>query len=360
MFWKNVKIFKFKKISLVSKLTLMYILSTVGLLSAISIFLYPTYIKIINKSNEIQSVYFITECKEKIIFALLASSVVAVLFGFIVAKKGLSKLKEFEYKIDKINVDSLHERVNINEWPTEIQNLGIKFNIMLDRIQSVFVQMSQFSSDIAHELRTPINNLKIMTELAINDKSHNEKNIQMLEKYIIEYDYLSKLIENLMFCARSDNGQIKLNKKTFDAKKEILNICEYYQPMADERKIEIILQGGSLVYADMVLFKRAVNNLLSNALKYTLNNGKINISIKKIKSSIKVCITDTGIGIPSEHLKKIGDRFYKINDTRSQSGGLGLGLSILKSIVDLHNGHLKIESIINQGTTVSFTLPCEH
>jgi two-component system heavy metal sensor histidine kinase CusS len=358
MFWKRVNLFRFKPLSLVAKLMLLYSLSTMGILVAISLFLYPTLMKVVAQINVTHLTYLAALCYKKVIIALLISSLTAIILGYLIARKGLNRLKEFEHKMEQITVDSLHERINLDEWPKELGSLGKKFNTMLDRLHTAFIQLSQFSSDIAHELRTPINNLRGMTEVALAKEKYSGKCQQLLEKYMDEYQHLSKLIESLLFFARSDNGQINLNKEICDTRKEILNISDYYQAVADENDIEITCQGDALIVADLILFKRVISNLLSNALRHTAPQGKINITIELVGSHVEIVVRDTGIGIAEEHLLKILDRFYRVDASRSlQSGGLGLGLAIVKSIIDLHQGKLTIESKLQVGTSVYLKLP---
>lgn len=357
MFWKNGNIFRFNSLSLVTKLMLSYTLSTVGLLFAISLFLYPTFVKIMQQLQGSKAC-ITAECYEKIIIILLLGALCAVISGYFIARNGLNRMREFENKIEQITVDSLHERINLHEWPKELKNFGKKFNTMLDRIQTSFIQLSQFSSDIAHELRTPIHNLRGITEIALSKKIPSDEYRKIFEKYINEYEYLSKLIENLLFLARSDHGQLKLQKEMIDTQKEILNICDYYQALADENKIELSCKGDARLCVDLTLFKRAISNLISNSLKYTQPNGKIKIDIESLNKWIKISINDTGIGMTDEHIPRIFDRFYRIDPSRSsQSGGLGLGLAIVKSIIHLHNGKLNIESKLHLGTSVYLLLP---
>jgi two-component system heavy metal sensor histidine kinase CusS len=338
---------------------LFYSLSTIGLLAAVGIFLYPTFLKIMEKVNGSGASYITSECYEKIIITLLVSSLISILFGHFVARKGLHRMREFENTMEKITANSLHERINLNEWPKELKNFGSKFNTMLDRIETSFIQLSQFSSDIAHELRTPINNLCGITELALSKENGSTEYRNILEKYMDEYQHLSKLIENLLFLARSDHGQLVLKKEAINVREEILKICDYYQAMAEEKNIELICYGDATIAVDVLLFKRAINNLISNALRHTPINGKVEINIALINQQLNIIMTDTGEGISHEHIYRVFDRFYRVDSSRSsQSGGIGLGLAIVKSIIDLHQGKITLQSQLNVGTTVSLHLPC--
>lgn len=360
MFWRSVKVARLQSLSLVKKLMLLYSLSTIGLLGTICFFLYPTFMKLIEQISGTPASHLTIECFEKIIIILLLASLAAIIFGHMISRNGLKRLEEFEDKITKITAQSLDDRILLSEWPKELQSLAHRFNDMLDRIQCSFTHLSQFSSDIAHELRTPIHNLTNIAETALlHDKSHQEYK-QILDSSMTEYRHLARLIENMLFIARSDHGQVVLNKTLVNAQKEIGAICEYYQAMADEKQIVIACHGNATIAVDVVLFKRIISNLLSNALRYTPSHGTIRIEIKPIQSFVQIKISDTGIGIPAAHLAKVFNRFYRADCSRSiQSGGVGLGLAIVKSIVDLHGGTINIDSTTHVGTLVSILIPAQ-
>lgn len=358
MFWKPNNFFQFNSLSLVTKLMIFYSLSTIGILISIGLFLYPTFLKMMEQINQNHANSITIECYEKIIIILLLSTLSAIIFGHLVARKGLKRLKEFENKIEKITVHSLQTKINLNEWPKELTSLAEKFNAMLDRIQNSFLQISQFSSDIAHELRTPLNNLRGVTEIELSKAECSDHYRDLLEKQMNEYLHLSKLIENLLFIARSDNQQMILHKELIDVREEILNICDYHSALAEENNIQIICEGKAYLMVDLTLFKRAISNLIGNSLKYTPLSGQIKINIQQVNHSVNIALHDTGTGIADEHLPKIFDRFYRIDCARSShSGGLGLGLAIVKSIMQLHEGYIEIKSQLNNGTAVYLQFP---
>lgn len=336
---------------------ILYAVSTMGILLSISIFLYPTFINVVQYVNESVGSYLISICYKKVIIALLLSSLGAILIGYFIARNSMNRVQEFANKMENITANSLHDRINPNDWPKELKALGIKFNNMLDRLESSFKQLSQFSSDIAHELRSPIHNLRGITELALAKKRTADEYVNLLESSHEEYEHLTKLIENLFFLAHADHGQIVLNKTSLNAQAEILKISDYFSAMAEEKNIEISCEGNAVIHVDSVLFRRVLNNIFSNAIKYTPHNGKISIEIQH-KENIQIVVNDTGVGIEEEHLSKIFDRFYRTDSSRaSHAGSLGLGLAIAKSIMELHQGKISIESQIGKGSSVYLQLP---
>lgn len=373
MFSKNVSWMKLKSRSIVNKLILLYSASTIGLIAAVFLFLYPSFSQLLHEHKTlhsslhhgieekkllIQENKLTIECFKKSILALLLSALLAILLGNFIARNGLKRLKEFTALMEKITVRDLHERLNLNDWPKELKNLGKTFNTMLDRIEKSFVQLSQFSQDLAHELRSPINNLRLMTEVSLTKKHLAPEHRPILESYLEEYEFLSQLIENLLFLARNDSGQTIINKQSINIKDEILKICEFYKAVADEKQIEFICEGDHSIMADALMFKRVINNLLSNSLRHSYFGSKIFIKIASEHQFGKIIITDTGEGIEESHLAKIMDRFYRVDLSRStQSGGLGLGLAIVKSIMDLHKGTIQVKSMPSQGTSVFLQFP---
>jgi len=337
----------------------LYTLSTLGILTSIGFFLYPTFINVMLHVDKDISSYLMTLCYQHISLALLLGSLGAIFLGYFIAKRSLKRIDELAEKMQEITATSLHNRINPHEWPKELQLVGEKFNDMLNRLERSFQQLSQFSSDIAHELRNPLHNLKVITEIALN----NEKSVQeyqgILESNQEEYAYLTRLIENLLFLAQSDHGQMLLNKESFAAHTEINKVCDFYQALAEEKNISIQHSGEAEILADRTLFKRILNNLLANSLKYTTENGRINVAVNNIDNfHVQLSVKDTGIGIAKEHLPHIFDRFYRVDPSRSsQSGGLGLGLAIVKSIVLLHKGTIEIQSQPSIGTTILVSLP---
>lgn len=359
MSWKFANIFKIKSCSLSTKLMVLYTLSTLCLLAAMGLFLYPTFIRVLQQLDATHAYHLTAMCFQRVIIALLLSTFGAVILGYVIARNGLSRIHEFSTKMENMTAHSLHERVDPRDWPKELKTLGNKFNSLLDRLESAFIQQSQFSSDIAHELRTPIHNLRGITELALTKEKSIEEYKRILESHQEEYDYLTRLIENLLFLAHAEHGEITLQKTGLVAREEIAKIADYFQAVCDEKEIKLCFEGDAILFADPTLFKRAFTNLLSNAFRYTQNKGEITIEVRAVdRDYVQISVKDTGTGIGEEHLSKVFDRFYRVDPSRSsQSGGVGLGLSLVKSIIDLHQGKIAIESELNRGTTVHVQFP---
>jgi len=367
MFWKRDKKISLKSWPLATKLKFLHGISLIAILSTLCLFIYSaTFADIINsqqfKNNHPQGPYTAVQCFMEAKIALLLSAIGAIVLGNIIARNAMLKINKFTNSIEKISEHALHARINPNEYPQELKNLSEKFNTMLDGVHASFIQLSQFSSDLAHELRNPINNLRLTTEVALSKEQSTNEYVQILESNMEEFHYLSKLVENLLFLARSNHHDITVHKQEINARIEIFKILEYFQIVADDKHITMTCRGDATIIAEPLLFKRIINNLLSNALRYTPNHGTVEIVLnKKNNQTTLLSIIDSGIGIEAKHLPRIFDRFYRVDASRSSlSGGCGLGLAIVKSIVDLHNGDITIESTPNIGTTIHISLPSAH
>jgi len=296
--------------------------------------------------------------RKKLIAALLAGMLLAILFGFSIARKGTKILSDLTDTAEKITVASLHQRIDPKSWPKELRRLGTAFNQMLERIEESFLRLTQFSADLAHELRTPINNLISVTEVSLSHSTFQLECQQVLESNLEELHRISQMIENLLFLARAENPQLSINKTILNVHDEVALVSEFYQASAEEKDIKIITAGCAVLNANSVMFRRMISNLLSNAIKYTNNGGLIHINTLELNlNTIVITVSDNGIGIAQEHLAKIFNRFYRVDAARSTTtGGIGLGLAIVKSIATLHNGIVAIASTPDVGTTVTITL----
>ncbi len=296
---------------------------------------------------------------EIIILILLGGLIFAGLIGAYIAKKGMKPLKNITETTGNITSSRLNQRIGSMNWPKELTTLAKAFDEMLNRLEDSFNRLSQFSADIAHELRTPINNLMGEAEVTLSKERSAVDYKRVLESNLEEGQRISVLIESLLFLARAENSEIKLKKTEFNAKIEIEKMIEFYQSSAEEKNIKFICHGDANVTADPVLFSRAIINLVSNSIKYSKENGEVKILLKQTENnSTEIEIIDNGIGIAPEHISKVFDRFYQVDTSRANSiKGTGLGLSIVKSIMELHNGTIAIHSEMNEGTSIKLVFP---
>jgi two-component system, OmpR family, heavy metal sensor histidine kinase CusS len=284
--------------------------------------------------------------------SILASAIIAIT----VAKRGLRPLGEMTQSLERIGPAHLNERVAPAGWPRELQPLAIAFDAMLARLEDSFTRLSQFSADLAHELRTPVANILGEGQVALTRERTPGEYREVIESAIAECERLSGIVDNLLFVARVDAARESIERKKFDGGAAVEKIAAFYRTLAEDRHVAIHCSSEGEIYADPVLFERAVSNLVDNAMRFTPDGGEIKISTMIRDGHSKIAVSDNGCGIAAEHLPRVFDRFYRADPSRS-AGGAGLGLALVKSIVDLHGGSAEIESEVNRGTTVTLKFP---
>jgi len=284
---------------------------------------------------------------------------VAILLGMIITRKGLQPLKEITQKVKNISSQRLNQRIGSKSWPHELAGLAASFDDMLNRLEDSFRRLKQFSADLAHELRTPIHNLIGETEVALNQKRNPDEYRRVLESNMEEYQQLINMIESLLFLARADKTEIDIHKKRTNLQNMLSEIVDFYSPLCEERHLSIKTQLKGWGHADPDLFRRAVHNVVSNAVKATPDHGEIVLKSKSDDSKCtRIEITDTGLGISPKDMPHIFDRFYRADTSRTgDDSGTGLGLSIVKTIMNLHGGKVTIHSKPGQGTKVQLIFP---
>ncbi|MBI2837093.1 MAG: heavy metal sensor histidine kinase [Acidobacteria bacterium] len=301
----------------------------------------------------------IADYKRKMAGVLLAGVALAATAGAFVARSGLRPLGAIATAAARIEATHLQERIGQTGWPRELSELAAVFDAMLDRLEDSFTRLSQFSADLAHELRTPINNLVGGAEVALTRARTTDEYRSVLESSLEEYGRLSRMIDKLLFLARADRGRAPLMKVPLDARAELEAVVDFHEAVAAERGIQVSCAGTGHLVADQQLFRRAISNLLSNSLNHTPHGGEVEVSVEESEAgAVDVLVRDNGCGIPPEHLPWVFDRFYRVESSRpSQPGGTGLGLAIVRSIMDLHMGVAKIQSEPGKGTTVVLSFP---
>ena len=287
---------------------------------------------------------------------LFGGVVASALIAIIVTRRGLTPLRKMTESLGRIGPDQLKERIGSTGWPRELQPLAIAFDEMLKRLDDSFTRLSQFSADLAHELRTPIANMMGEAQVALTRDRNAAEYREIIESTVAECERLSRIVDNLLFVARVDAASEPITRKWFDARAAVEKIAAFYQMAADDHDVTINCSGDGQIYADPDLFERVVGNLLENALRFTAKHGAIRIAVSKHNSDFQVTVSDNGSGIAAEHLPRVFDRFYRAESSRS-SDGAGLGLALVKSIVELHGGSATIQSEVNRGTTVVLRFP---
>ncbi len=286
---------------------------------------------------------------------------VATLFGRFMARRALKPVSRIIQTARDVGKGAdLSKRIPVPEVQDEIGQLATTFNDMMDRLESSFSQIRQFSSDASHELRTPLTVLQGQNELVLNKERDTQEYQEVIVSNLEEINYMSKVLEDLFVLSRSDENQIQLECKPMNLKDIFDEVFKHAEALANEKNIEITVAFLEPVEinGDAVRLRQMVWNVLHNAIKYTPAGGKIKISLEDQGDSAFLTVQDSGIGISEEDLPNIFNRFFRVDKARSRKeGGSGLGLSISKHIVEAHKGSIEVESKLGVGTKFKIRLP---
>jgi len=280
--------------------------------------------------------------------------------GFFIAHRGTRPLREVADTAQHIGSSTLNERIRVDGYPVEVRILANAFNAMLERLEDAFARLSRFSADIAHELRTPVNNIRGEAEVALARVRTPEEYAEVLASCLEETVRLSELIESLLFLARSESPGDHLKRTREDLGALLASLRDYYDAAAVEAGVTLEVDSAPNLYAqaDKALLQRALGNLVSNALAHCSRGDRIRLSAAPQDSGVRIEVRDSGSGIPADVLPRVFDRFYRADPARSRdAGGTGLGLAIVRQIVFLHGGSVEISSDPDRGTVASVLLP---
>lgn len=295
-----------------------------------------------------------------IAITLAAALIFCPWIGFIIANRGIQPLREVADTARHISSTTLNERIQADGYPRELAALAQTFNAMLERLEESFQRLSRFSADIAHELRTPVNNIRGESEVALSRTRTPEEYRDVLGSCLEEAVRLSELIESLLFLARSESPGDHLKRSREDLGMLLADLRDYFEATASENGVSLTVESAEGVVAevDRKLLQRALSNLLYNALSHSSRGGQIILKAQKQDHQVQIQVSDTGSGIAPEALPRVFDRFYRADASRSRdSGGSGLGLAIVQQIVYLHRGDIRISSDVGKGTTATIVLP---
>ena len=284
--------------------------------------------------------------------------VLAAGMGWFMARRAVSGVEAITRTAQKISAGTLDERVPVKARGDEIDQLATTFNQMLDRIQALLTEIKEISDNIAHDLRSPITRIRGIAEVTLTTgKSLNDYE-SMAASTIEECDRLLDMINTMLMISKTESGVDKLSLEEIDLATLISEACELFKPTAEDKGIALSFNIPKPIHfmGDIQMIQRMISNLLDNAIKYTPSGGSVTVFMNEKDAQIVVSIRDTGCGISSNDLPRIFERFYRCDQSRSQPG-IGLGLSLARAIARAHGGDIMADSILNQGSTFTITLP---
>jgi len=277
--------------------------------------------------------------------------------GYLTARRGLRPLARITEATQRVTAAQLDQRIGTHPWPAELAELAAVFDGMMKRLEDSFDRLSSFSANLAHELRTPLTNLRGEAEVALSRSRTEDEYREVLESALEEYDRLTRLIDRLLFLARADAGAADLERRRLSARDEMEAVRDYYASVADERGVALLCRGQADVVADPMLLRRALGNLVANALEHTPAGGEVTLSACGDSDGVRFVVADTGHGIDEADVPHVFERFYRSTDGGGTASGTGLGLPLVASIARLHGGWASLSGTPDKGTSVTLFLP---
>lgn len=272
-------------------------------------------------------------------------AVLAFGLGLLLLRRGLKPLRALAQAMRGINPRSLDQRMPIDHVPTELKEPVQALNAMLARLEDNFARLSQFSADLAHEIRTPLHNLLGSNSLALNQPRSPAEYQEVLASNIEEYERLNRMAENLMFLARAEHGQRPLHLQSVNLREVGDELCDYFDALAEDRQVRLGNSLNGTLTADRHLLQRALSNLLANAVRHAEPDSIVRLLQRDDANYCWIGVHNIGPAIEPQHLSKVFDRFYRVDPSRAEPGDSGgLGLAIVWSIMQLHGGEVRVQS----------------
>ena len=281
--------------------------------------------------------------------------------GYYITKKAFRPINNIAKTANDITTQKdITRRIEIepDSKEDELYHLSATLNKMLDKIENLIKQEKQFTSDASHELRTPISVILAQGEYLL-DIAKDEKEKELAQTIVDKSKQVSKLVSRLLLLARIDQNRQKFNKEKVDLSVIVDVAVDSMKELASQKEILLFsnVAEGTIVGADESLLLSALTNLISNGIKYGKESGYVSVSASKLGDRTEIVVADNGVGISAEHIDKIWTRFYRVDDVRNDEyGSSGLGLAMVKSIIELHGGEISVKSEFGQGTEFRIVL----
>ncbi|MDS7967789.1 heavy metal sensor histidine kinase [Acinetobacter sp. V117_2] len=284
-----------------------------------------------------EHIHFLNEFRRQLLYIGVIGTFCLMLLGWFAAWRGLRPVQKMAKVAEGISAQHLSERLEVDNTPTELKSLAIAFNDMLDRLETTVGKLSDFSSDLAHEMRTPINNLMTQTQVCLSRTRDITTYQEILFSNLEEFERLARMVSDMLFLAKAEHGLHRANLQRVNLVKEVSALFDFYDAIAAEKGMSLEQIGQGYVEGDPSMLRRALSNLLSNAIKYGKSDSIIEINCQQNNDSTVLTIENESSPLSQEQLTRLFDRFYRTDASRQRvEEGTGLGLAITKSILDVH------------------------
>jgi len=290
--------------------------------------------------------HFMQAFRQSLAFYTALAALASGLFGWWAARRGLAPLRMMASRASGVTSNKLDARMPVEAVPVEMADLAATLNAMLERLQDDFRRLSEFSSDLAHELRTPITNLMTQTHVVLSQPRDAEKYREVLASNAEELQRLGRMVSDMLYLAKMEHGITLPSEEEINVSHEVRALFDFYDALAEDKRVHLRLEGQARIFGDRLMLRRALSNLLSNALRYTPEGKAILVKAKEQAGAATIVVENEGKEISADLLPSIFDRFFRADKSRNRadSDSVGLGLSITQAIMSAHGGRISVES----------------
>lgn len=290
--------------------------------------------------------HFMDELQRSLMVYLVLAALASGLLAWWAARRGLAPLRDMRERARRVTAHQLDERMPVASVPVEMAELAAELNTMLERLQRDFQRLSEFSSDLAHELRTPISNLLTQTQVTLAQQRDAPAYRDTLASNAEEFQRLGRMVSDMLLLAKTEHGLALPHREPVRLRDEVQALFDFYDVVADDQGVGLTLDGESTVTGDRLMLRRAISNLLSNAIRHAPAGTRVTVRLSQARGQPTLCVDNAGPPIAPQHLPRLFDRFYRVDKSRAHlaSDGTGLGLAITHAIMEAHGGTVTVES----------------
>lgn len=290
--------------------------------------------------------HFLQRMQHLIWLTVSLSALATALLGAWAARSGLRPLRRMSAVASGVSAQSLNARLPEADMPPELEELAYSFNAMLGRLDDSFQRLSAFSADIAHELRTPLSNLLTHTQVTLTRPRPIEDYREALHSNLEELQWMAQLVNDMLYLAKADHGLLMPKREALELAEEADVLLEFFAPLAEDAQVKLSRDGSARMQGDRSMLRRALSNLLDNALRFTPGGGEVRVKIVEQPTGLSLTVENSGEVISEDLLPRLFDRFYRADPARREGSSehAGLGLAITQSIIRAHGGQIRCES----------------
>ncbi len=290
--------------------------------------------------------HFMEELQRSLMIYLVVAALASGLLAWWAARRGLAPLRDMRERARRVTSHQLDERMPVGSVPVEMADLAQELNTMLERLQRDFQRLSEFSSDLAHELRTPISNLLTQTQVTLAQPRNSVTYRDTLASNAEEFQRLGRMVSDMLLLAKTQHGLALPHREPVALHRAAQALFDYFDVVAEEKSVTLVLEGQGTAQGDRLMLQRAISNLLSNAIRHAPEHSRVRVLVSNTHGEASLCVDNVGPPIAPEHLPRLFDRFYRVDKSRAHlnTEGTGLGLAITRAIMEAHGGTVSVAS----------------